>query len=100
MHAHQAQAPPGSHNPETTQAEDTLDDPPHNYAPADTSGESSTIAHTQDGNDDVYNPDDPELLLDDRHLEGWEDVESSDECSQGEEDSEGESVDNEDYMEM
>jgi hypothetical protein len=100
MHAHQAQAPQGSHNPETTQAEDSHDDPQRNCALADTSGESSTIAHPQDENDDVYDSDNPELLLDDRHLEGWDDAESSDECPRGEEDSEGESTDNEDYMEM
>ena len=33
---------------------------------------------TQDGNSDVYHSDDPESSLDDRHLEGWEDVESDD----------------------
>ena len=31
----------------------------------------------QDADSDIYNPDDPELGLEDRDLEGWEDVESS-----------------------
>jgi hypothetical protein len=48
------------------------------------------------GNDsDVENSDDPELDLEDRHLEGWEDVESD-----GGEDEEGEQTEEETFMGM
>jgi len=40
-----------------------------------------------DGNSDVHHSDGSELGLEDRHLEGWEDVESDD--PEGDEDTEG-----------
>lgn len=45
---------------------------------ADDSGNDSNNAdaQSQDGNSDIYESDDPELGLEDRDLEGWDDVES------------------------
>ncbi len=52
----------------------------------------------QDGNSDIYHSDNPELGLEDRELEGWEDVES-DGSEGGDEggDGEGDEEDMEDH---
>src|ERR1700677_4744505 len=49
--------------------------------PEDMSG--ANASSTPDGNDsDIYDSDDPELGLEDRHLDGWENVELEDSDSE------------------
>ena len=69
--------------------------PTPDYGLEEASG-SNDIGVSHLGNDsDVENSDDPELDLEDRHLEGWEDVESD-----GGEDEEGEQTEEETFMGM
>jgi hypothetical protein len=71
LHAHQ----PGSTASRIPEEPDMQDE-------TEELGENNVDIHTQDNNGDVYDSDDPELGLEDRHLEGWEDLEP--EGSEGE----------------
>jgi hypothetical protein len=56
-------------------------------------------AQSQDGNSDVEGPDNPELCLQDRDWEGWEDVASVDSDSDSEVGGGADTTEEEDYAE-
>jgi hypothetical protein len=72
LHAHQ---PAGAsfRTPEEADAQDII---PRECETEEGPGENDADTHIQDSNSDVYGSDDPELGLEDRNLEGWEDFES------------------------
>jgi hypothetical protein len=80
LHAHQTSAAPNN-KPGMSQAEDVQADEPPDCIPADLEVPSENRVDAQlpdGGDDDMYDSDCPELGLDDRQLEGWEDVDSDD----------------------
>jgi len=82
LHAHQPTATT-RHAPE----DDTQSPEYETEEPLD---KTNVNTQTQDENSDIYNSDDPELDLEDRDLEGWEDVELEDlDCEIQDEDMEG-----------
>jgi hypothetical protein len=82
IHAHQHTAPlaaiPRTDSSDVHEPDETLD-----------VNEINIQIDLQDGNSDAYHSDNPELGLEDRELEGWEDVES-DGSEGGDEGEEGE----------
>ena len=69
------------------------------YEPEETLDENDVNAQVeaQDGDSEGYHSDNPELCLEDRDLEGWEDVESED--SDGEDEERDEDEDEDEDME-
>jgi hypothetical protein len=85
LHAHRSASTLGN---VTKESDDTWNVQPLDGGPEEVPGEDDIQIDTQNCNSDVYDSDNSELGLDDRDLEGWEDVESDAEDGDGDQDME------------